>query len=139
MPQQVKRTLEQFIAEQQLEMSVRPVKRNPNMQEQMPRNFECCITQVGRGNSTEMVVYFSQGSAHRKPPTLAEVLDCLASGIAGVDNANDFEDWANEFGYDTDSRKAEHTYDVCRQQAQELKDLLGGKAYAQLFYKTERL
>jgi hypothetical protein len=132
-------TLDQFIDEHQLEMSVRAVKRNPNMQEHMPRNFECCITQVGRGNSTEMVVYFSQGGAHRKPPTLAEVLDCLASGIAGVDNANDFEDWANEFGYNTDSRKAEHTYDVCRQQAQELKDLLGGKAYAQLIYKTERL
>ena len=133
------RSLEQFITEQQLAMSVRAVKRNPNMQEQMPRNFECCITQVGRGNSTEMVVYFSQGSAHIKPPTLAEVLDCLASDASSVDNAKDFEDWASEIGYDTDSRKAEHTYDICKAQAQELKDLLGGKVYAQLLYETERL
>ena len=132
-------TLDQFIAEHQLEMSIRAVKRNPNMQEQMPRNFECCITQVGRGNSTEMVVYFSQGSAHKKPPTLAEVLDCLASDASSVDNAYDFEDWASECGYNTDSRKAEAIYNVCKRQTQELKDLLGSNAYAQLLYDTERL
>lgn len=132
-------TLDQFIAEHQLEMSIRAVKRNPNMQEQMPRNFECCITQVGRGNSTEMVVYFSQGSAHKKPPTLAEVLDCLASDASGVDNARSFEDWASEYGYDLDSRKAERTYQICKKQAQDLKALLGQDAYNQLLYDTERL
>lgn len=133
------RSIDQFIVEHQLEMNVRPVKRNPHMQEQMPRNFECCITQVGRGNSAELVVYFSQGSAHKKPPTLADVLDCLAMEASGVDNAKDFEDWASEYGYDTDSCKAEYTYDVCREQAQQLKNMLGDKAYAQLLYETERL
>jgi len=133
-------TLDQFITEQQLVMSVRSVKRNPRMQgEQMPRNFECTIEFEGRGYHEPLTVYFSQGSAHKKPPTLAEVLDCLASDAAGVDNAKDFEDWASEYGYDTDSRKAERIYDVCKAQAQELKDLLGGKAYAQLLYETERL
>lgn len=139
MTQQVERTLEQFIAEQQLEMSVRPVKRNPNMQIQMPRNFECCLTRVGRGNSTEMVVYYSQGSAHMKPPTLAAVLDCLASDASGVEEAKAFEEWASEYGYDTDSRGAEQTYNICKAQAKALKDLLGDKAYAQLLYETERL
>ena len=132
-------TLDQFITEQQLVMSVRPIKRNPHMQEQMPRNFECTIDFVGRGYHEPLTVYFSQGSAHKKPPTLAEVLDCLASDASGVDNAQSFEEWASEYGYDTDSRKAEKTYNICRQQAQELKALLDRDAYDQLLYETERL
>ena len=132
-------TLQQFIAEQQLEMSVFPVKRNPHMDVQMPRNFDCTITMVGRGNHEPMTVYFSQGSAHKKNPTLAEVLDCLASEASGVDNARSFEDWASEYGYDTDSHKAECTYQICKKQAQELKALLGQDAYNQLLYSTEGL
>ena len=132
-------TLDQFITEQQLVMSVRPIKRNPHMQEQMPRNFKCTIEFEGRGYHEPLTVYFSQGSAHKKPPTLAEVLDCLASDASGVDNAQSFEDWASEYGYDTDSRKAEKTYNICVQQAQELKALLGQDTYNQLLYGTERL
>ena len=132
-------TLQQFVVEQQLEMSVFPVKRNPHMAVQMPRNFDCTITMVGRGHREPMTVYFSQGSAHKKNPTLAEVLDCLASEASGVDNARSFEDWASEYGYDTDSRKAERTYQICKKQAQELKALLGQDAYNQLLYSTERL
>ena len=132
-------TLDQFITEQQLVMSVRPIKRNPHMQEQMPRNFNCTIEFEGRGYHEPLTVYFSQGSAHKEPPTLAEVLDCLASDASGVDNAQSFEDWASEYGYDTDSRKAECTYRICEKQAQELKALLGRDAYNQLLYGTERL
>lgn len=132
-------TLDQFIEEQQLVMSVRAVRRNPHMQEQLPRNFECTIAFEGRGYHEPLTVYFSQGSAHKKPPTLAEVLDCLASDASGVDNAQSFEDWASEYGYDTDSRKAEATYRICEKQAQELKALLGQDAYTQLLYNTERL
>ena len=132
-------TLEQFITEQQLEMSVRPVKRNPHMDVQMPRNFKCTITMVGRGHHEPMTVYFSQGSAHKKSPTLAEVLNCLASDASGVDNARSFEEWASEYGYDLDSRKAERTYQICKKQAQDLKALLGQDAYNQLLYSTEGL
>ena len=132
-------TLDQFITEQQLVMSVRPIKRNPHMQEQMPRNFECTIDFVGRGYREPLTVYFSQGSAYKKSPTLAEVLDCLASDASGVDNARSFEDWASGYGYDTDSRKAERTYRICEEQAQKLKALLGQDTYNQLLYSTERL
>ena len=127
--------LDQFITEQQLIMSVRPIRRNPHMQEQLPRNFECTIAFEGRGYHEPLTVYFSQGSAHKKPPTLAEVLDCLASDASGVDNAQSFEDWASEYGYNTDSRKAERTYNICVQQARELKALLGQDAYNQLLYR----
>lgn len=132
-------TLDQFIVAQQLVMDARSVRRNPHMQEQMPRNFECTIDFEGRGYHEPLTVYFSQGNAHKKPPTLAEVLDCLASDASGVDNARSFEDWASEYGYDTDSRKAERTYHICEKQAQDLKALLGQDAYDQLLHETERL
>ena len=132
-------TLDQFIKEQQLEMNVLPVKRNPHMSEQLPRNFECTITVVGKGYHEPMTVYFSQGSAHKKKPTLAEVLDCLASDASGVDNVRSFEDWASEYGYDTDSRRAEKTYRICQKQTASLRHLLGCDAYETLLYHTERL
>lgn len=38
-----------------------------------------------------------------------------------------FEDWANEFGYDTDSRKAEKTYRACQDNALKLKKILSAE------------
>src|SRR3990167_6696052 len=39
-------------------------------------------------------------------PTAEDVLDCLASDAAGVENNRDFDEWAGDYGYDTDSREA---------------------------------
>lgn len=85
-------------------------------------------------------LYFSQGSAHTEPPTLADVLDCLASDAAGYNQAGgQFEEWCSEYGYDSDSRKAEKTFRAVQQQARDLKALLGNDAYEELLFQTERL
>jgi len=89
-------------------------------------------------SADRLTTFFSQGSAHKEPPTAADVLDCLAMDAAGVENAKDFEDWASEYGYDTDSRKAERTYKICQQQAADLKEFLGDEAYQSLLWDTER-
>jgi hypothetical protein len=73
----------------------------------------------------QMTVPFSQGWAHTKPPTAADVLDCLASDASGADES--FEDWAANYGYDTDSRKAERTYNAVRKQTARLRQFLGDK------------
>ncbi|MGA9527144.1 MAG: hypothetical protein WBS24_03400 [Terriglobales bacterium] len=68
---------------------------------------------------------FHQGSAHRKPPTAATVLDCVLSDAqAGVET---FEDFAAEMGYDSDSRKAEATWRACKDTALAVRVLLGDK------------
>lgn len=41
---------------------------------------------------------------------LGDVLGSLYLDAHGVMNAKDFEDWADEYGYDTDSRAAEKIY-----------------------------
>ena len=82
-------------------------------------------------------LYFSQGSA--EPPTVAEVLNCLASDASSYENASTFEDWASEFGFDTDSRKAEKSYRAVKRQAKQLKRVIGDEAYNELLWEVERL
>ena len=74
-----------------------------------------------------------------KAPKAADILDCLASDAASYDNARSFEDWASEFGYDEDSRKAERIFKACGKQAIKLKRFLGEPAYERLLWDTERL
>lgn len=65
------------------------------------------------------------------PPAAADVLDCLALD-ASVLEAGCFEDWASEYGYDLDSRKAEATYQECVTIARKMRELFGHKALAEL-------
>lgn len=65
------------------------------------------------------------GGALVMGPTAAGVLYCLLSDTASVDNARSFEEWANDLGYDTDSRKAEALFRSCEEQAVEVHDFLG--------------
>lgn len=51
----------------------------------------------------------------KQGPEPAEVLAaCCADGLEAQESA--FEDWAGNFGYDADSRKAEKIYNQCREQ-----------------------
>jgi hypothetical protein len=86
-----------------------------------------------------MVLTFTMGPALTGEPSTADVLDCLACDCAGYENANGFEEWADEYGYDTDSREAEATYNAIRAQVIELDTLLGPDAYNTLLWNTERL
>lgn len=46
-------------------------------------------------------------------PDLLDVVHCLLLDSAVLE-FSDFEEWANEYGYNTDSRKAEEIYERCR-------------------------
>jgi hypothetical protein len=59
-----------------------------------------------------------------KAPTLADVMHSLTMDASVLD-CRSFEDWAAEYGYDTDSRKAEQVYDACLKSALELRALVG--------------
>lgn len=58
------------------------------------------------------------------PPDLADVLYSLASD-ADVLDAGGFEEWASNYGYDTDSRKAEAVYRACLDIALKLREAIG--------------
>jgi hypothetical protein len=87
----------------------------------------------------EAHTYYSQGPAHRKPPSAADVLDSLASDIASVRSARDFEDWCSDMGVDPDSRKWFACYERIFETQKSLLRLLGSSLLDELVEKTERL
>ncbi|MDH3376214.1 MAG: hypothetical protein OEQ39_04500 [Gammaproteobacteria bacterium] len=129
-------TYQQFIAAESLSMAARQVRHNPNMPDsENLTNWACDITVK---NGDVWTVPFSMGSGHNgKAPDLADVLNCLASDAAGYENAQDFEEWASEYGYDADSRKAETIYNNVNDLIGEMQAFLGKETYEELLYNTE--
>jgi hypothetical protein len=84
-----------------------------------------------RMNGRRMTVPFFTGLTGE--PTACDVLECLASDAASYDNTNSFEDWAGEFGFDTDSRKAERIYNQTATQTRKLRRFLADQ-YDELVY-----
>jgi hypothetical protein len=132
-------TLRRFIELHRLRMDVEWADSNPSMSDndwsQSANHYLCKL----RCERRRMTVHFSQGPALTKEPALAEVLDCLSSDAVSVENSRSFEDWCAELGYDTDSRKAERTFEACKRQSSQLRRLLGDEAYSILLWKTDRL
>ncbi len=129
-------TIQDFINTYKISMSCTQVDNNPHMDNFNGDHWLCKLRHEGK----IMRVYFSQGYGHNgRKPDLESVLDCLASDSVSVENARNFEDWADDLGFDTDSRKADKTYNFCRMLATRLKKLLGEEKYETLLYHTERM
>jgi hypothetical protein len=106
------------------------------------RTFSCDFTQgeAHRGKSRksplDVVVPENERTGIRHyahAPTLEGVLTCLQSDASAPDT---FEEFADEFGYDRDSRKAEAVWRSCRETRLKLLDLFGGRKFAQ-FIETQ--
>ena len=76
---------------------------------------------------------------HEYGPALRDVLNCLADDASSYENCRGFEDWAGDYGYDTDSRKAKATYDAIEKQSADLRRALGLDLYRHLIEDVERL
>jgi len=132
-------TISQFAAKYNITMSVEHADTNPNMMAaddkwmRDAQHYKCVLTYKRR----KMTVPFSCGSAIEHGPTVEDVLNCLISDASSTDYS--FEEWCREFGYDTDSRKAEQIYKICQTQSVKLQRLLGASLYAELDTETERL
>lgn len=103
--------------------AVESVESNPHMSE-MPEgssHWRVYFALGGRHFDT----YYSMGPALSGPPDPVDVLSCVLEDVAGYENARSFEEWAGEYGYDTDSRRAEGIYRAIADQADGLRHLLG--------------
>lgn len=74
-----------------------------------------------------------------KQPEVEDVLDCLAGDAQSIDNARSFEDWASNYGYDSDSRSAERSYQATLEASKNLRVWLGAERYRELLKEVERL
>lgn len=70
---------------------------------------------------------YTQFKAAQPDPKLADVLYCLVMD-ADVLNTSGFEEWAENLGYNTDSREAEKMYRQCIEQSLQFKNLIGQAA-----------
>jgi hypothetical protein len=132
-------TAKGFVNARNIRIESERANENPNIDD-MPvgSNHYRVTLRYGR---RQMTVPWSQGPAITHDPDAADVLDALASDATGFEQARDFEDWASEYGYDPDSRKAERTYKAIERQTRQLKQFLDDKSedYETLLYGLERL
>jgi hypothetical protein len=132
-------TLRKFAAKHRLAMTAELIDRNPNMPDDdwaRTATHWRCVLRRGRAR---MTIHFSQGPAVAREPGLEDVLDSLASDAASYLNADSFESWAGDLGFDPDSRSAERTYNAIGAEVAELTRLLGEEGVRELAFETERL
>ena len=87
--------------------------------QQEANGYRCTLKYQGRRYFFD----YWMGQAHTDEPTVDGVLDCLLSDAQGGEQS--FEDFCSEFGYDTDSRKAENIWKACTITTKRMKHLLG--------------
>lgn len=145
-------TMAEFIQREGLTMKAAEVGSRPDSLMDSPgaRHWRCVLESwvpapFGGGlverTGRKMVIFFTQGSAHTEAPTLADVLDCMASDSTF---SGDFADFCSELGYDEDSRQAERIFKATKRQTAKLLDLFGETAdycpvLDDLRYNVERL
>mgnify|MGYP001612760041 CR=1 FL=1 len=102
--------------------------------------YRCRFNRIDDGGEVRwLTTPFSMGIGHAgRAPEAHEVLSCMADDEAGVENTPQFEEWAPEYGYDPDSRKAETTYRVCVRQQVSLRAFLGHELYETLLWDCDR-
>lgn len=65
------------------------------------------------------------------PPSISDVFYCLLMDAGAIDY-RDFSEWAEEYGYDSDSIKARETYDACIATALAFRSAFGEKLLCEL-------
>ena len=135
-------TMSEFVKRYGVSISAEYTDNNPNMnhpsdKKWIANHYWVTLKRRENGKRRQMSLYYSQGLGIKDEPRVGDVLNCLAQDSAGIEES--FEDWAENLGYDPDSRRAEHTYKVCVRQAAKLKQFLGEDGYETLLYKVEPL
>jgi hypothetical protein len=89
-----------------------------------------------RADGRTMTVGFTLGSGHHgRTPNAGEVLECVASDAASVENAASFGEWADDFGVDSfgSVASAERMYRATVDQTASLRAFLGDDFDAVVF------
>lgn len=83
-------------------------------------------------------VPYRTGLGIEETPTVEDILNAVAlDAMSGEDG---FEEFCQEFGYDTDSRRAYATWEACVRMLNDLREFLGSQELVnELLYNTERL
>lgn len=112
-----------FMSDRTLSMTVKSIPSEPMTEGDDDWDHNSwSVTLAFQGRTME--TKFHTGFGIVGEPTIGAVLSSLASDASSAINATSFEDWAGDYGYDTDSRKAERTYKAVCDQVEKLRELL---------------
>jgi hypothetical protein len=127
---------EDFAKKHDITLASVKVHENPNMEggKDMSHYQVRLTRKIGYNQEKKFVTFFSMGSAHKKGPTLNDILPCLAMDAATREFS--FEDFCSNYGYDSDSRKAKQIYNTTLAQTKKLESFLGD-AFEELLEITE--
>lgn len=116
------KTIPEFIKENNISITSESIAENPNSKDWVDANHY--KVKLKNGSKT-MTIYFSQGLGITHEPDVPSVLNCLASD--STCESYTFNEFCDEFGYDSDSIKANETYKACLKNSKKLKKFLGVK------------
>lgn len=145
-------TIHDFILAHDIRMTATRIEARTDFQKEFrgASHWKCVFTMVDADEKRHcMTAEYSMGAAHdhRIGPRPGDVLDCLAMDAQSV-RGQGFEEWCEDFGYDSDSRKHEKTYKACCRTLAKLEKFFAGEqctdqacgdALMELLERTERL
>lgn len=136
-------SLESFAARMGLTMETEQIGERPDgLMGSSATHYRCRImrrhdlSEEKTGNR-EMTVFFSMGGGLTGEPELPDVLNCLASEIASVENEGDKWEWMESL--DMVSRAGDEAWQTIQRQRDDLRKLLGREGLETLLWETERL
>lgn len=139
----IEKTLAEFIQENGIESKAVPATCNPNFIDPNWKGFHWLV--VLKMGTRTFQVFYSTGTGlvdkrTKQPliPTAQDILNSVKLDSQCVEYST-FEDWAQEFGYSSDSISAKKTYDICQEQRTKLRNFLGREAYNDLIENVESL
>lgn len=123
--------MRRFIEDNRITLRAQWVENNPHMDSLNTYMDNWRVTLIRRtpeGKRRQMSTYFSQGQGYGgREPLVDAVLDCIGSDAGGYEFAETFEEWAGEYGYDPDSRKAYGIWQLVGNERSRLLNWLGGR------------
>lgn len=123
-------TIKEFAEQQNLKLELAQIPfRNDTPSDQWDKEarhfaYRIYATQ-GDNFGKEIKGYYSQGSLVKGKPEIDDILNALIMDTMDIDGS--FEDWCSNLGYDTDSRSAYKTFELCQEEDKQLRNLLGSK------------
>ena len=117
-------------------MSYVKVKERPDNTDMEGDHYYCTL----KKNKNTYAFYYTKGYGFKgEPPTISEILETFIEDTGPV-GYKDFEEWANEYGYDTDSLKALRIYKAIKRQNAHVSRVLGEdllKELEEIYMKRE--
>lgn len=124
--------IDEFINTYKLTISNVEADSNPNIPDFNGDHWESTISMDGR----TMTIPFSKGKGYNgAEPTLVEVLECIALDISGYLEADSFDYWCDECGYNNDSIRALRIYESIKDMYTKLVELFNSPTIVNILSK----